>query len=150
MKFNWGTGIFVFYCVFATSLFLQVYQSTKYDRSLVADDYYAKDIAYQEMYDKKQNSLSLEEAVTFRFDNAEKQLKIQFPEAVGQPGGDVILYRPKTKKDDLHIPLRTNEEGAMLIPIDRIPSGSWIVQVDWKAEGKEYYDEYNLFIPNPS
>ena len=63
MKFNWGTGIFLFYTFFAVTLFFQVYQSTQYDNHLVVDNYYEKDIQYQVQYEKIANSLGLEEKV---------------------------------------------------------------------------------------
>jgi hypothetical protein len=44
MKFNWGTGIAIFYIIFVVSLVFQVFKSRQYDHSLVVDNYYEEDI----------------------------------------------------------------------------------------------------------
>ncbi len=147
MKISWGTGIFLFYTFFAGMMFFQVYQSTRYDHSLVADDYYAKDIAYQSMYEKQQHSLALANPVQFVYAQAEQQLTIEFPHEVGQPTGEVVFYRPQQGKDDLRIPLKTNPSGAMIIPLDQLAAGRWRVQVDWQTASSTYYDETIIDLP---
>ncbi len=150
MKFTWGTGIFLFYTIFAGSLFYQVYKSTQYDHSLVAKDYYAKDIAYQTMYEKQQNSLSLAEPLRFDYQEKAEMLYIVFPSQLGKPDGKVTFYRPQTRKDDVFMDLVTNKKGQMIIPLKKMTSGRWHVQVDWVANKKAYYDELILDIPqNP-
>ena len=54
MKINWGTGIFIFYSLFVGALVFQLVKSFQYDNSLVVENYYEKDLNYQEQYNKIQ------------------------------------------------------------------------------------------------
>ncbi len=142
-KFTWGTGIFLFYTIFASSLIFQVYQSTRYDHSLVVEDYYAQDLNYQAIYDRKQNSLSLSEPVTAQVSDGSEWLDIRFPEEVGAVSGEVLLYRPSTRHLDVNIPLvfSPNTPHSTRIPVDQLTPGRWLAKINWTANGREFLDE---------
>jgi hypothetical protein len=145
-KFNWGTGIFLFYTVFAGSLFFQVYQSTRYDHSLVVEDYYAQDLDYQNTYEKKQHSLSLAQPVTATLSTGKEWLSIQFPEAIGSVSGEVLLYRPSSRQLDVNMPLIFDPEASLtaLIPVGKLTKGRWLAKISWQADGIDYLDEVTL------
>ncbi len=147
MKFNWGTGIFLFYGVFAASLFFAVYKSTQYDHSLVVENYYEEDINYQSRYDQIQNSRSLEAGLVIQLNKKEKMITLDFPKDKNGISGEILLYRANNKKLDRHIPIQLNTENKMQIPTDDILSGRWKLKVEWEAEGKFYFDKKALFIP---
>ena len=142
-KFTWGTGIFLFYTIFAGSLFFQVYQSTRYDHSLVVEDYYAQDLAYQQTYERKQNSLSLDQPVTVHLNDARDALDIAFPRDLGRIRGEVLLYRPSTRHLDTNAPLVFTPATPYraVIPTAGLATGRWLAKISWTAGEKEYLDE---------
>lgn len=146
MKFNWGTGIFLFYSFFVAALVFQVYKSTQYDRTLVVEDYYAKDLQYQSHLDKLQNSADLPEKVRIELDRKAEMLSIQFPEDLPGPTGTVLLYRPNDKNLDLRLPLQVDDQNRMTLPTSHLKPGKWKVQVDWQCNGVPYFDERVVFI----
>ncbi|RMG77510.1 MAG: hypothetical protein D6714_19655 [Bacteroidetes bacterium] len=146
MKFNWGTGIFLFYGLFATGLFYEVYKSTQYDHSLVADDYYAKDLAYQAHYDRKMNSLQLAQPLKIEWEKNNQTLKLNFPENLPDISGKVLLYRPGNKKLDTAFDIRVNDGNQMDIPTDNLAVGRWVVEVEWSSGQTLFYDEKDLYI----
>jgi hypothetical protein len=85
MKLNWGTSIAIFYILFAATMVGMVIKSKTYDHSLVTDDYYAKDLAYQQHYDKLANAKAL--ATDLSIGKVGQQVQFLFPKEMGQPSG---------------------------------------------------------------
>lgn len=147
MKFNWGTGIFLFYSIFAATLFFAVYRSTKHDHSLVVENYYEEDLNYQSRFDQIQNSRSLEAGLIIQLDRKEKMISLDFPKDKKGISGEILLYRADNKKLDQHIPIQLNAENTMLIPTKDILMGRWKMEVVWEADGQSYFDKRVLNIP---
>ena len=146
-KINWGTGIFIFYTIFAGSLAFQVYKSTQYDNSLVGDNYYEEDLNYQTKYEQIQNSRSLEAGLAINLNKAEEFISLEFPADMKGVSGELLLYRANNKKLDKHLPLKLNAENRMEIPFADIVAGRWKLEVTWEHGGKKYFDKKALFIP---
>lgn len=144
MKFNWGHGIFLFYSLFALSLIIVVIKSTEFDNSLVAEDYYAKDITYQRMIDRKANSRALENPVELR--RMEGGFNLIFPQAdlAGPVSGTAHFYRPSSSDFDKMVQLKTSEAGSMYLASDDLAAGFYRLKVEWNAGGKEFFDEFTL------
>jgi hypothetical protein len=66
MKINWGTGIVIAIGLFMTFILVLVYKMTvdqKYNHDLVVEEYYKKELAFQEEIDAEKNALSLSERI---------------------------------------------------------------------------------------
>ncbi len=146
MKFNWGSGIAIFYTSFALFMVFMVVKSTSYDHSLVVEDYYAKDLAYQEQYDKIKNSQDLQEGLIIKNNGSDRTVELTFPEGMKDIVGRVQFYRPSGKDHDFFVKIDHPENGKMLIPVEKAISGQWTVKVDWNGDGKAFYDEKNITI----
>ena len=146
MKLNWGTGIAIFYTSFALFMVFMVIRSTFYDHSLVYDDYYAKDLAYQEQYDKIKNSKDLEEKLVIKNNGADRTVELTFPKNFSEIKGRVQFYRPSGSDKDFFVDIENPLDGKMLIPVKDAIAGYWIVKVDWTGDGKGFYDEKNIRI----
>ena len=147
MKINWGTGIFLFYSFFALTLFYQVYASTKYDRSLVVDNYYEKDLAYQQTYDKLQNALNLTDTVQMEYYEGFHLVELRFPKNLKPIKGTVLFYRPSNKKLDVLLPIMVDCENVMDIFIRELSYGKWVVEVDWEANQIAYLNRFTIEVP---
>lgn len=142
MKFHWGHGIFAFYSFFVVTLIIVVVKSTGFDNSLVTEEYYARDINYQQEYDRRLNSNSLEKSVVLELTKEGKQL--HFP--TSQPvEGTVLFYRPSSKKHDLRQPINATN-GRMQLDLSNLKFGRYQLIIEWKTEGVSYYDELDLTV----
>ncbi len=146
-NFSWGHGIFIFYTIFAFSLFYQVYKSTQYDHSLVVENYYEEDLNYQSRYDQIQNSQSLEAGLDIQLDKNEKIISLEFPADMIGVSGDLLLYKADNSKLDQHLPIQLNADNRMEIPFESIVAGQWKLEVKWEQGGKAYFDKKILRIP---
>lgn len=144
MKLNWGTSIAIFYSLFALTMVGFVIKSKSIDHDLVVDDYYAKDLAYQQQYDKLANSQAL--ANDLKIDAEKDGIKLLFPAEVGQVSGNILLYRADDKTKDVSLEINPNEQNQQLVPTDHLTPGRWTVKVDWQAGGKPFYKEQIVLL----
>lgn len=146
MKLNWGTSIAIFYITFMVVMVSMVIKSTTYDNSLVVDDYYAKDLAYQGHFEKLENAQNLSEPVVIAYHKEQARVKIQFPKAFKQVTGTILLFRPSDQSKDVVVPIILDENRMVQINTTPLFEGLWKVKIDWKANGKEFYMEDTVTI----
>lgn len=147
MKFNWGTGIFLVYGLFAVSMVALVVASTKHDPGLVSKNYYDLDLDYQAHYNKKQNAAKLLKQPFASFDAVGGQILVQFQENMAVGKGRAKFYRSVSVKDDFSVELQTGPEGKMIFPAPKVLApGRWHVEFDWEAEGVPYFSESTFIV----
>jgi nitrogen fixation protein FixH len=144
MKFNWGTGIAIFFSVFVLSLVYQVYRSTQYDHSLVSDQYYADDLRYQEHYNKLVNAQQLEEDLQIQPLADKATLELHFPKQVSALSGEIYFFCPSDQSSDFRLPVEPMGDGIQRIPTEELRRGLWKIKVDWTGDGKAYYKEQDI------
>ena len=146
MKINWGTGIAIVYVGFMAAMIFAVYQSTKQDHTLVVEDYYKEDLAYQSHYDKVANDRQHPQALVIQQDKAAGAIKLAFPAEEGAVTGTVTFYRPANKSQDFSLPIELNAENTFSIPVAEMPKGLWRMKVDWQAKGTSYFKEETVVL----
>ena len=147
MKFNWGTGIALFYIIFATSMVALVIKSTQYDHSLVVEDYYQKDLDYQQHYDKLANSKALAEDVQIQLVvDPNKEVQFSFPKEMEGIDGQLHFMRPSHKGSDFSVNIELDEGNELTLPAAKLLPGLWKVQVDWQVGEKSYFKEQVLVL----
>lgn len=145
MKLNWGYGIAIFYTIFVLALGYQLFRSFQYDRSLVVDDYYAKDLAYQEQFDRLSNTLTHNADLSISKQNG--ILSIRFPEGHKSPQGGIQFYRPDNQNLDQHYPIAVDSAGQFHKNIEDLIPGKWKIKVSWQWDGVDYFVEKETVIP---
>lgn len=145
MKWNWGTGITLFYSSFAALMIFMVVKSTGYDHSLVQEDYYAADLAYQQHYDKLENSKRTPLRITHRAGEAQVGLQLTDGHSADIQG-EILFFRPSDQQQDFKLPLLLDDAGQQVIPVGHLSAGLWRVKVDWRMEETPYYTEAELIL----
>lgn len=148
MKMNWGKGIVVAFALFITFILYFVFKvqsDQQYDHEMVTEDYYKKEMGYQEQLDKSQNAHDLTNKVTI--ETKSEGLLISFPNDFdyAKIKGKVSLYRPSSQKLDFEIPISLSSSN-LLIPKTKLAGGRWDISIDWNYNGKGYLnkEEVNL------
>lgn len=145
MKFHWGHGIFLFYVVFVATLVTVVIKSRQFDNSLVTEEYYARDLNYQQEYDRRMNSSALTEPLSIM--RVDGKYQLLFPKGKNQDvEGTVLLYRPSSKHDDRLVKLSVGAGGTMQLPTSGLKPGRYQAVVEWSANGVDYFDELDLHL----
>jgi hypothetical protein len=144
MKLNWGKGIFLSFIVFALAMAYIVIFPFNQKVELVTDNYYEKEIKYQEQIDKQERTALLSESLSVT--NDLKELKITFPPSYQNVTGEILFYRPADAKKDFSLPISADSSGSQLIDISPLIPGYWKIKILWNMNGTQYYYEKNIMI----
>jgi hypothetical protein len=146
MKFNWGTGIFIVLTVFILAIIAFFIFINSLDVNLVEDNYYEKELAYQEMIDKINNTVALPGNIKLTQEPGVTIISFSQLDSSMMPAGTIWFYRPSDPKIDFSVPLQLNDSSRQVINTSGLSAGKWIVKLDWEMGGKEYYFEEGLII----
>jgi hypothetical protein len=146
MKFTWGSGIVLVIILFLIACGAFIIYSTGQKWSMVEEDYYPKELKYEEKLVKMRNANSLTEQVKVGVDSS--FLVVKFPRDFrNKPfAGIITIYRPSDEKLDLRIPIAADTAMVQLIPVSRLVHGKYIVKVDWQSGSRGFYREQEVFI----
>ncbi len=140
-RFNWGHGITLFYIVFVAVLITALIASFSVDHSLVVDDYYAQDLAYQSQYDKSKNYIK-SDILKLSQDNEEQIVHIDFDSA-DPITGKVYWYRPSDQSADFIVQLTDRNTDVSTVDLQK---GKWILKIEYSTSGKSFYSEKQIFV----
>lgn len=146
MKMNWGFRIAAFYITFVIFLLIAVIIFMNQDVGLVTEDYYAKEIAYQEQIDKANRTRDLTEQLDIMAEP--EQLKFSFPKIFDprEIGGTIHFYRPSDKKKDLITGISVDSSGIQIIGTAGLSKGLWKIKVDWRVKDVSYFNEKIIMV----
>jgi len=147
-KLNWGSGIAIFYGVFFITVLLFVFYTFYLNWDLVTEDYYKKEITYQEQIDKKIRTEKLSKNIFINFLEKEKKIKIVFPEKFSDENmeGIILLYRPSNAALDKKIDLELNAQGMQTIDCKNLHPGNWRIKISWTFNNVQYYYEQQIIL----
>ena len=140
MNFSWGYKITLLYSTFAAFIFVMVYKSSQLNTELVREDYYQAEITYQDRLEQMQNSRDLAEPVKIRYKAADDKLVADMPALGTDISGKVLVYRPSDSKMDKTIELALADGADWEMSTMGMASGLWRVEMEWTANGKDYYE----------
>ncbi|MEO6550300.1 MAG: FixH family protein [Ferruginibacter sp.] len=142
---NWGYKIMIVYAVFVAGMLFLAFKSSKQNIELVTEDYYAKELVYQQKIDETKRADGLSEHV--RIGMTGQQLNICFPQDfLGQPiTGEVVLYCPADEKKDMRVPFSVTD-STINIPVPANYHGLNYIKINWSVAGVKYYCEQKLMI----
>jgi nitrogen fixation protein FixH len=141
---GWGTGIALFYSLFAVTMIGMVVASRQHNPGLVQPDYYDLDLNYQARLEQKQHTAALPVLPTVQYQSDSDIVDIALPPGQTATKGVVRLYRAVNTTDDLSIPFEHNT--AVQIPAATLVAGRWLVELEWEADGKSFFWETSIFI----
>jgi hypothetical protein len=147
MKLNWGSGIAIFYSLFVVVMITMVVKSTQNKVHMVQDNYYEKDLNYEEFRQKRQNGMAYQSLLDINYNQSDSKILISFPEQLADAKGELKLFRPSNQFLDINYPIQLDSNGQMYIQLkDNMVRGKWRVMLDWQFAGTDYYNEETIVI----
>lgn len=145
MKFTWGHAITLVFILFAGYILYFVYQSFQTNVDLVAEDYYAREVAFQDRINETANAVPFKEKVEVKVDH--EGILITFPkDEVEVLEGSGTLFRPSSKDMDRKFPITLNEDHTQRIPKQALSPGRYSVQLEWKDGEKGYFISKDIVL----
>lgn len=145
MKFHWGHGLLVAIILSVSGISLLVFLSSRERIDLITEDYYPKGLAYDQQMEKIKNTNSLEKKVLVEISDS---LYISFPRIVDFPDsirGEIWIYSAADKYEDKKLKIDLNASFYQAIELQQFNLAKYEIIVDWKAEGKEYFQKEPFF-----
>lgn len=145
-KFNWGFGIAVSFILFALAVFVMVFISVSTNVDLVTEDYYEKELKYQQHIDLVKSTSALEQNIgleitssniTFRYPNLGSALAYS---------GTVFFFRPSDKRGDFQKNVDIDSSYTQTFSTVSMQQGLWRAKIFWAVNKNEYYSEFPIII----
>jgi len=138
IKFDWGTGIFIFIALFLLVNAFVIYKSFQQRNDLVIEEYYPQGLEYQKQIDRFANANSLSGKIQIRTDANE--LSISYPlDLKGKDiKGKVIFFRPSDERADFNDSIKFDTAMIQRIAADKMMKGKYIAKFFWIMDGKEF------------
>lgn len=143
---SWGYRIVIVFILFFTGLGVMVYTAMRQTNELVEENYYDKELKYQNVINGKNNFKRFNDSILVTTTDAAIVLKLPAEAVQHLDSGTVHFLKPSAKADDKIIVLRTNNEGIQQLPKNEITPGFYMVKASWTAAGVSYYDERKVVI----
>lgn len=138
---SWGWKIALFYGSFVAFMLFMVFMAVRQDFDLVSEDYYEQEIAYQDRIDQMNNAAADGQEVTITKSDAGYELAF-----TGKAENvKVQFFRPSDESKDVVLEEASVEE-PFVVAADRFSMGKYLVKVEWRSNGKTYFQEQNLFV----
>ena len=137
MKFNWGTGIFIFLILFLMAAAVFIIFAVRQDVNLVHKNYYEKGVDYSEQMNVISRSSEYKNAIEIV--NLDKYLVVDIKEYLSLKidSGQIVLYRPSDSKRDVIIPVE-KQSSKITIPKNNLIHGRYILKFYWYHEGLKF------------
>jgi hypothetical protein len=141
---NWGYRITILFSAFVVLILFMVNKAFKTNVDLVSDDYYEKEIKYQEQIDKINNAGNLKDLIACS--QNEKELVINFANMSNSSKGEIFFFRPSDQSRDFKKTIAIDNNKEQHIDKNNFTQGYYKVQIDWETGGKKYFVEKEIFI----
>lgn len=145
---GWPLGIAITYIAFVLILVALIIFSRTQQVDLVAEDYYDREIKYQQQINRIDRAKSLSEPLNWIHDKEKRVLIVQFPSELNpdQVRGNILFFRPSDAKQDRLVALNLSADGTQQISTKNLTRGLWKIKVFWHLKKIEYYKEGILII----
>jgi hypothetical protein len=143
MKISWGTGIviaFVLFIGFILTMVITMSLDPRADHQMVTEDYYAKELVYQEVIDAKNRAKSIALAFTSTADGLEVMIQ-NGPEKLSNVS--VNLYRAGNSKLDVTLNYDSIRD-RLHIDSSYLVEGSYLFTLSYSYQNESYLVEAPL------
>ncbi len=145
---SWGYKIILSFVVFIGVIFTMVYISMNQDISLVADNYYEQELAYEDQINRIKNTRALAEKLKLEIDKKDRSAKLTYPQSIRElfKEGTIQFFRPSQSSLDKEFLMLPGKENLQVIDLKGFTSGLWKVKINWRSDDKEFYEEINVVL----
>lgn len=151
MKLNWGTGLALTFALFAAGMLMLVGLCIQSPQDLVSEDYYNKELAFQQQINKASNTSQLSHPLEFDYNPVQNSLTVIFPPELNGKSvdGTFQFFKPDNATLDFNVPVQPDVTSLrQSITTAGLKDGLWHIRADWKAGANKYYQEASLVITN--
>jgi nitrogen fixation protein FixH len=139
---NWGKGIIIGMGLFIGFILTLVVIMMRQNIDLVTEDYYQKEIAFNQEYNADVAYASANDSIQIAY--TDNFVSIQLGKSFQSDSIRILLRRPNNQKQDMEFKLAA--QPTINIPAKHLPKGVFECIVEGKINGESYRYEQDLNI----
>lgn len=143
---NWGTKITIVYSAFVALIVSMVFISSNHKSELVAKDYYAQELKYQEKIDAVENEKKLQTSIDYKIENDSLILSFPLENVNSDFSGELFFYCPSDASKDVKLNLSFDKNGLQKISKAILNKGIYKMCISWNNNNTKYYKEQVITI----
>lgn len=142
---SWGYRVTILCAGFALFMLFLVASAFRQNFDLVAEDYYGRELKFQEQIEKQKNQAALG---NIKFEIQDEKIVLTFPGNIRDEHatGKITFFRPSDKNKDFTIELLPDRNNQQEISKSSFINGLYKVQIEYEMNGRGYYSEESLMI----
>lgn len=146
MQLNWGIKIVILYVGFVILIVTMVGLTMREKVDLVATDYYAQELSYQDKINTVNRTKALDKSLEWEMESG--TLVLKFPgQFIGQDiRGSVYFFRPSDASLDITVPIPSTRDSICRVVTTSLNKGAYKMQVSWEVNKQAYYNEGIIHI----
>jgi nitrogen fixation protein FixH len=146
----WPAAIIAYFVVFISALVTWVVYASHQRVDLVRNDYYEKEILFQQQIDATRRGQQV--GMNVAYDAAQQTITIRLAESrpISATEGSIHFYRPDNARLDHDVPMSLAADGIQKINATALTPGLWKVRLSWRADGQDYYFDQPLVVGRKS
>jgi hypothetical protein len=143
---NWGLKIAIVYTGFVLLIGSMVFISVGNKSELVARDYYAQELDYQQRIDAMSNERILHKSITHFVSADSIQLSFPVTDIAKDFEGELYFFRPSDMSKDVKLKLSFDANGEQRISKKQLAKGLYKMCISWKNHSTSFYKEEIIHI----
>ncbi|MBK6627496.1 MAG: FixH family protein [Flavobacteriales bacterium] len=142
MKFSWGTGVTLTMMAFIALMAGFMIKAIQEQEELVAEDYYAQELRYQDRMDKIHRAGV--DRVTFQVEGDSLLIAFQ-----GDPPARATLrlQRPSDERADRAFEVLCRADGRCAVPVTDLLRGMYKAELEWTGPAGVGLVEERIVVP---
>lgn len=145
-KASWRLFVILPIVIFAAGMIVMVTISMTRNVDLVAENYYERELKYQQEIDLRSNSAELSNSISVEGGQGTARIICSKPELLEGKSGEVIFYRPSDASIDFKKAFLIDNEGMQVISDAKLKRGLWKLKISLTGQGKSYAVDKSVFV----
>ncbi len=139
---NWGKGIIIFMASFMTFILWMVFTLMSKNTDLESEDYYKKEIAYEQEIQAQRNANDAKEKV--KVSDNKDFIILQFPLEEKIDTVSVEFFKPNDKNGDkLFAEVGTK---TMMVEKKKLQKGVYLINIYYQIENKKFLQKEEIML----
>ena len=139
---NWGKGIIIFMGSFMTFILWMVFTLMSKNTDLESEDYYKKEIAYEQEIQAQCNANDAKEKV--KVSENKEFIILQFPVKEKIDTVSIEFFKPNDKKgDQLFAEVGTK---TMMVEKNKLQKGLYLINIHYQIENKKFLQKEEIML----
>ncbi|HPI54945.1 MAG TPA: FixH family protein [Chitinophagaceae bacterium] len=123
-----------------------VFKCTQNPSMMVNDNYYEKELKYQDVIDARVNTDAYSDSLVMSTEN--KVLVFRIPASLNttMEKASLDVYNKSDSKKDQQVGLEKNNDGVYTVNTQNWAAGSYTIKLSFSSQGKAFYKEFNCML----